>query len=472
MWGSALFDRSRYEPKRVILATLRAMVRDLDPAVLEPAAAVALVDWFAEVERLAAAGKALAARRVADSGVWRSAGDHSAADWLAKRTGGTISDARAAIATAENVEHAPATDHALRAGALSAKQAEAVAAAARLDPAAETRLLDLANCQSLQKLRDEAARVRAAADPDPNARHDRIRRDRFWKRWTDPDGARRGSYSLTPEAAAVLEAAAQPFIDTHIDTARRTGDHEPFDAYAADGLVDMAASTMNPTAAPVPAPATTETPEPDGPGVTPAPGASDARPSEPPAPDAADADAPPARPTPPPEAATSKPARGGRGRKRLRNRRELIAIVNVESLRRGSVAPGEVCEIAGTGPVSLHAIRELFADALVRVVIRDGVDIRTVVHAGRLANALQETAILVRDNGRCRRPRCDLPISEIDHTAGYTNTRQTTLDDLVGLCGHCHDLKTRHGHTYRVNEHGHLEWTRPDGTIEYERPPP
>ena len=396
------------------------MVRGFDADIVSAADAVALVDWFAEIERLAAAGKTLAAGRAAQGEPWRDSGDRCGADWLAKRTGTTVSEARSTLDTAANLALAPETDRALRRGELSPKQAEAVAAAAAAtDPNAEHKLLDIARHQSLQKLRDEAARVRAAAT-DPNQRHERIRRGRFWRRWTSADGARCGTYSLTPEAAAILEAAAQPFIDTAIDEARRTGNHEPFEAYAADGLVALAAAGA-----------------------------------------ALDGHVQP-----------DTPARGGRGRRRLRDRRELIALVDLHALQRGEIEPGETCEIAGVGPVPVHVVRELFGDALLRIVIRDGVDIRTVVHTGRTASAVQETAVLVRDRGRCLRPRCGLPISEIDHNHGFTATGPTTLEDLGGLCGPDHDLKTRAGHTWHRDHHGHIQWTRPDGTIEYEHPPP
>jgi hypothetical protein len=165
-------------------------------------------------------------------------------------------------------------------------------------------------------------------------------------------------------------------------------------------------------------------------------------------------------------------ARGGRGRKRLSDRRELLLIADLSAWRRGFLLAGETCEIPGIGPISLDAARELFGDALLRVVIRDGVDIRTVVHTGRTANALQETAVLVRQRGRCGRPGCSLPISEIDHTTDYTTSRITTLDQLAGLCGHDHDLKTRHRHTYRLEPDGTITWIRPDGGQEHQRPPP
>jgi hypothetical protein len=413
-------DRSRVRAQQLIVGSLRSMVRDLDAGAMTATGAVALVDWFAEVERLVVAGKALAANAAAASETWRESGDRSAADWLAKRTGTTVTEARSVLDTAARLAPASATDAAFRAGELSLKQAEAVAAAAAADPGSEGALLDTAKRSSLQQLRDDAARVRAAADPEPAARHERIHRARHWRRWTDAGGARCGSYSLTPEAAAVFEAAAQPFIDSAIDRARRAGEHEPSDAYAADGLVAMAASTT---------------------------GAADA--------------------------ATGEPApRGGRGRRRFANRRELIALVDLAALRRGQVVVGETCEIAGVGPVPVDVARDVFGDALLRIVVRDGVDIRTVVHTGRTASAVQESAVLVRDGGRCVRPRCGLPISEIDHTVGFNATHATTLDDLAGLCGHDHDLKSRQGHSYERDADGRVRWRRPDGTVEDDRGPP
>lgn len=422
--GKSLFDRIHLRARQLIIGSLRTMVRDLDAECLAPSDAVALVDWFDEAERLVVAGKAIAAGAAATGEAWREAGDRSAADWLAKRTGTTVGEARSVLDTAERIAPSSATDAAFRNGDLSLKQAEAVASGASADPTAEQSLLDAARSLSLQKLRDEAARVRAAADPDPAARHERVRRSRFWRRWTDAEGARCGTYRLTPEAGAMVEAAAQPFIDAAIDEARRTGEHEPSDAYAADGLVAMAASTTRAAVA--------------GDDGAPAP----------------------------------KPPRGGRGRRRLRNRRELIGLVDLAALQRGVVVAGETCEIAGIGPVPVEVARRVFGDALLRIVIRDGTDIRTVVHAGRTANAVQETAVLVRDGGRCVRPSCGLPISEIDHNIGFPTTGPTTLDDLAGLCGHDHDLKSLHGHTYERTADGRVRWRRPDGTIEEDRPPP
>lgn len=398
---------SRFDPLAIARNTVAKAVRELRPEVLDPARAEELVGVFAELERLGAAGKALAAKCVADSGRWQRSGERSASDWLAKATGTSVGAARGALDTATNVGAAPAVDDAFRAGQLSAPQAEAIAAAAKADPDAEQRLLDAAAAkQPLAKLRDECARIRAAAT-DMEARRERIHRSRFFRSWTDAEGARCGMYKTTPEQAAVIERAVKPFADAAFDAARRVGARDPSEAYAVDGLEAMA-----------------------------------------------------------------RAAGDGSGCPGKKKRPEAIVIVNLESLQRDAVEPGELCEIPGVGQVPVSVARDLLGDALLRIVIRDGVDVRTVVHAGRLASDVQRTAIQVRQRGRCARPTCPRPIDEVDHVTGFTVTGATSLHDLAGLCRFDHVAKTRHGHAYRRSGVGRWEWVLPDGTVERERPPP
>jgi hypothetical protein len=386
-------------------AQLQRLLAGLDADVLDPAEAERLVGEFATIEHVAAAGKALCARRVADSGRWRQAGERSEAEWLARKTGDSVGAARAALETAAKVRELPATDAAFRGGELSGQQASAIASAAAADPASESKLLGMSESAPLTKLRDACDRVRAAAT-DGEARRRRIHQNRYWRRWTDGEGARCGQYRMTPEEAAKLEAAAQPFVDAAFRRARDEGREEPSEAYTADGLVDLARAAA---------------------------GSTDAAPATPAA--------------------------------------EMVVVVNLESLLADDVDPAtETCEIAGVGPVATSVARDLFGDALLKIVIRDGVDIRTVVHPGRHPTAAQRTAILVRDRGRCVRPTCRRPIAQIDHIDDWRHTLHTTLDELAGLCVHCHRLKTHRGHRYRHGERG-WEWHHPDGTVEYEHPP-
>jgi hypothetical protein len=397
---------SSYDSKQIVLASVRALVRELDVSSLPSHAVVDLIEWFAALERLASAGKTLCAARVDADEVWKADGSRDAAEWLASRTGTSVGAARSLVDTSKRLPATARSEAALRAGELSAEQANHVTHASAAAPAHEQRLLAMTQTHSLKKLRDECARVRHVADADPDETRRRIHATRYWRRWNDADGARCGSYRLTPDDAAAFESAVQPFLDQRLDDARRAGARESTEAYAADALVAMASASVG---------GGTGTPH----------------------------------------------ARGGRGRKRMRDRRELLGIVNLESLRRDAIDDGKLCEVAGVGPVPLSTLRDLFGDALLRVVIRDGVDIRTVVHTGRTANALQETAVLARSLGMCEVDRCDLPVAEIDHRIDYSRTGPASIADLAGVCGHHHDDKTRRNATWHPRDDGGIAWISP-----------
>src|SRR4051794_5901959 len=98
-----MFDSSRFDPLAVAVNTVRKHVRELDAGTLDAARAVALVDVFAEIERLGAAGKSIAAAAVARTNGWYGSGERSPVDWLANRTGTSVGAARGALATAEKL---------------------------------------------------------------------------------------------------------------------------------------------------------------------------------------------------------------------------------------------------------------------------------------------------------------------------------------------------------------------------------
>ncbi|HLI00515.1 MAG TPA: hypothetical protein VKV06_06990, partial [Acidimicrobiales bacterium] len=147
--------------------------------------AAELVRRFTTIERLGAAGKTLAAGRVQRSGAWRRSGDRSPEAWLAAETGTTLTESAGVLSTAERVDGLDATGAAMREGRLSAQQTAAVASAAAVDPESEQTLLDTADRQSLQALRDEARAVRQAARGDQAlADRERIHRTRYLRHWT------------------------------------------------------------------------------------------------------------------------------------------------------------------------------------------------------------------------------------------------------------------------------------------------
>src|SRR5439155_5670583 len=221
-------------------AALREFVAGLDPEALSVDAAVGLVDAFVSMEKLVAAGKALAARRVAESDHWRGAGERSAAHWLARRSGTSTGSAMATLETAARLPELPAVDRAVRAGELSAAQANEIASAAGADPGAQAELVQVARRDGFTRLRDKCRQVRAAAAPDEMARHRAIHASRSLRHWSDPDGAGRLEGRFTPEVLAELLVALEPFEAEAFREARAEGRREGFDAYRADALLALA----------------------------------------------------------------------------------------------------------------------------------------------------------------------------------------------------------------------------------------
>src|SRR5438874_889362 len=221
-------------------AELREFVAALEPETLPAEAAVGLVDTFATIEKLGAAGKALAARRVAESNLWRGVGERSAAHWLARRSGTSIGSAMSTLETAARLPELPAVDAAMRAGELSSVQANEIASAAGPDPGAGAELVDVARNDGVAGLKDKCRRVKAAAAPDEMARHRAIHASRSLRHWNDPDGAGRLDGRFTPEVLAELLVALEPFEAEAFREARAEGRREGFDAYRADALLALA----------------------------------------------------------------------------------------------------------------------------------------------------------------------------------------------------------------------------------------
>jgi hypothetical protein len=232
-------------------AQLAALVGALEPGALSPEAAARHVEHFARIERLASAGKTLAAGRVAECDDWRRHGDRSAAHWLARQSGSTIGEALGTLATAQRLTDLPETDAVLRQGRLSRAQANEVADAAVVDPTAESALLETAARDSVMALREHARRVKAAACPDDETRHRRIHASRYLRKRTDAEGAFCMELRTTPDAGAELWNALAPFREQVFRAARAEGRRESLESYAADAIVEMgrAASGADTTSA-------------------------------------------------------------------------------------------------------------------------------------------------------------------------------------------------------------------------------
>ena len=159
----------------------------------------------------------------------------------------SIANALATLETAARLPELPGVDRAVRAGELSAAQANEIASAAGADPGAEAELLAVARDDGFA-LRDRCRRVKAEATPDEMARHRALHAARALRHWNDPDGTGRLDGRFTPEVLAELLVALEPFEAEAFRGARAEGRRESFDAYRADALVALARAGRDGTA--------------------------------------------------------------------------------------------------------------------------------------------------------------------------------------------------------------------------------
>jgi hypothetical protein len=371
------------QPIAVAADALAALVAELDPDDLPPSDGPRLVKLGTKIERLGLALRLGGAAMVATAGTWEGQGDRSAAEWMARTTGTSMSDAIGTVAAAAQLSELPTTAAAVWRGELSAEQAKAVIGAAAVNPAAEGQLLDQVGKGSLGELRNECRRARAAADPDPEATNRRIHRDRHVRTRTDDDGTWVMTVRGTPASGARMLAGLQHRADSIFREAHRAGRREPSEAYLFDALEELC----------------------------------------------------------------TDPGGGREGRTPLPKGAEAKLLIRVDwaAMVRGHTVEGETCEIAGVGPVPVSAVRELSKDAFVAAILTKGTDICSVTHLGRRHTALQRSALQWRDP-ECVRLGCSNTVRlEYEHRADWAHTHKTEVDQSERMCKPDHRLKTEQG---------------------------
>jgi hypothetical protein len=369
---------------RELEKSLASVAVDFDAAFLSASEAEGVMERAARMEHICATLKALAAARVAETELWRMGGDKTPAHMLGRKSGEAVSKAQQQLDSAKRLRKHPKTDAAARTGKLSPDQQAAITDAAEVDPRAEDDLLDMADRgASLQELRDEAARRKAQAQ-DPEDAHRRIHAERHARSWTGPDGAWNFGARGTADAGARFMARLRERADALFHKARAEGRREPPEAYLFDALMSLGAE-------------------------------GDAR---------TDAKA---------------PSSSSRGTK-------VLVRVDLEALFRGYPTEGDVCEIAGFGPVPVSVVKELLAqgDTFLAAVITKGVAVTGVAHLGRSHTAAQRTALQWL-YPVCAVEGCSALAREIDHRHDWAKTHKTLFDDSDPYCKHHHDLKTYEG---------------------------
>jgi hypothetical protein len=303
---------------------------------------------------------------------------------------------------------------ALKHGDLSIRKAHAVGKAEQADPQRGAQLLGQATNghSSVREIEQDSARiVNAASGETEQARAERIRRNRSFRIGSNGDGSSWAHLIGPTVEVARLEAALKPLLNDIFLDAREQGRREHRDAYAFDALMALTDRAAGPNHA----------------------AAANRR--------SADANGENAATT----ANGNANGEAGDGWEFAK----VIVRADVGALDRGHVRPGEVCEIAGQGPVPVDDVWKMIdGGAFVAGIVTDGTDIVGVRHLGRHPTVLQRTVLEWETAGTCAVVGCTNAVRiEIDHVDPWASSKVTQLEDLAGICSHCHDLKTHRGYT-------------------------
>jgi len=401
---------------------------EFDAALVTATDAATVLDHASAIEKTAATIKALAAARMAETDVWRRAGDRTAAHHLARTTGTTVGAAAEAINTARRLDRLPETTAAARRGELSPSQVSAIADAAGVDPSAEARLVDRARHSSLQELKDDCARTKASASSDADARRQRIHDRRCLRTFTDAEGAWHMHVRHNPEVGAEIMAVIDSIRDRLFAQARVQGRREPTEAYAADALTTLARNAETPHGA-------------TGAGTGTVPGEAISSTGTA---DQSTGMAPTVLPTTASVDGAAASAVTGPATRRS-SRAKIIVRVDLPALLRGRSESGEVAELVGFGPVAVAVIRDMIdtGDPFLAAVVTKGVDVVGVAHLGRQPTAHQRTS-LEWLYPTCAVEGCSAVARlEMDHREDWATTHVTLFSLIDRLCPHHHRLKTR-----------------------------
>ena len=373
-----------FDELKTIVSQLREVSSRINVEAFDGKAASELVGIGDEIRRCGDSLRTVAVGQVERTNGWKGEGAKNISEWLATETDCPQYEAQSVVMLANQLQHLPVTQEALRNGTLSNAQAVEVARGAIVSPNSETQLLRLATYATVRDLRDASGRVVAAAT-DEAARHKQIHKSRFLKSWRDPDGAFIIKGRMTVANGAIVMAALKPIQDEIFKAARTSGDHERPEAYAADALMALC------------------------------------------------------------EKATTKQISTS-ATKTTRPNAVINIRVDIDALKRGHTEHGEVCEIAGVGPIPVATATEYLGEAFLKLLILDGVDIKTVAHMGRHIPAPLRTAVEERDRV-CQVPTCDMSVGlEIDHIKPFAEGGAASLENLVRLCKRHHLQKTHDGY--------------------------
>lgn len=405
-----------------------------DPRSISVARAGELVGVFARLEASFGSLKALAAARAAEGDEWKVEGYRSPADRLARQVGVSTAGARRALETGRRLSEQPEVARAALAGRLSLDQSALVASGVAANPAKADDLLGAAGELSVPELAERVAQVKADR-VDLEARRRQIHARRSLRRWRDTEGAWHARLYGNPEDGIGLWRALDPIRRHLIRRRRGQRANEALEALDFDALMtlagiaagdenelslaDVRALGLFPQLEAMPAAA--GGPSPPG-------------------------DLFSAANEPPPGPESGPPAVSPAGKLKLAGAPARVMVrVDLDTLLRGVPIEGELCEIAGVGPVPVSVIEELLAhgNTFVVGVLTKHQQVVGVYHHRRRPNPYQRSALEFL-YPTCAVKGCNTTTGlQSDHRKDWAKTHYTVFDLMDQLCAHHHKLKTQ-----------------------------
>lgn len=403
---------------------LDRVVSELDPASLDDTAAIELLDQLDRIERLAAAGKALATARIEAGDAWRGRGSRDAVGFVADRTRTPRARVRDCLAVADLIGSAPVLNQAFRRGELTVTQAADIVAAVTDHPEVEADLVAFAAQVTARELKARCVEICAEGE-GADDQHRRAMAERSVSASVGRDGIWRLSARLPVIDGALVDKALDFFQTKIFDEARQQGDRESFDAYRADALVALALAATGQSGAPHESPQDS-TPTPNG-----------------------------------------KP----KGKKRTNSRTSsirhaIVVTVPHTVFQPGGLKPGETCQVPGVGPVPASVVHDLLEnDPIIKAVVTRGRDITAVTTLTRTIKEDLRVAVLTSTKLVCAVPGCtNTRFLQLDHEHEYHRGGPTSYDNLRPLCTFHHNQRTRENYELQ-GKPGSYEWVTPDKTV-------
>src|SRR3954463_1037354 len=349
-------------------ARVCAAVAGFDARALDRDDAVVALQEWTSIAHAADTAAALTAARIEECGPPPSAGARDASEFVAKTTGTTTAKAKERIETGTRLQGHDKTRQQAAAGQLSPEQTAAITDAVTADPTAEDALLTTAKNASLGELRNQCADTKAAVT-DVAEQERRVHANRCVRRYRDREGAEHLHAVGTKRDLALIDQALKPYVERRFKQARNDGARETFEAYLFDAMIDLARDSLDGSAAPGP---------------------------------------------------TRKDPIRYLG----------LLRIDLEALLRGQPERGEMCEIAGLGPISVDTARDLLGESILKLVITKGVDVVNVTHLGRGPNTAQKIALLWQQPV-CTREGCGRRARlQYDHRHEWRSVHCTEIANL------------------------------------------